>query len=78
MKSQQEISRLQPKLREIEKKYKGDKTKIQEETMKLYKQEGVSMTGGCLPLLIQLPIIFGLYQLYTTACILINPMPSSK
>lgn len=62
MRSQQDVAKLQPKLKELEKKYKGDKTKIQEETMKLYKEEGVSMTGGCLPLLVQLPIIFGLYQ----------------
>lgn len=62
MRSQQDMARLQPKLKELEKKYKGDKTKIQEETMRIYKEEGVSMTGGCLPLFIQLPIIFGLYQ----------------
>jgi YidC/Oxa1 family membrane protein insertase len=77
MKSQQEISRLQPKLREIEKKYKGDKTKIQEETMKLYKQEGVSMTGGCLPLLIQLPIIFGLYQVIYRPLALLIGLPDA-
>ena len=53
--------RLQPKLRKIQEKYKGDSKKIQEETQALYQREGHNpMNAGCLPLVIQMPIIFGL------------------
>jgi len=53
--------RLQPKIRKIQEKYKGDNKKIQEETQALYQREGHNpMNAGCLPLLIQMPIIFGL------------------
>lgn len=58
-------ARLQPKLRRIQERYKGDKNaqqKIQEEQQALYQREGFNpMNQGCLPLLIQMPIIFGLY-----------------
>lgn len=47
---------------EIQKKYKSDKNKLAEEQMRLYKQRGVSPFASCLPTLIQLPIILGLYQ----------------
>jgi len=47
---------------EIQKKYKNDKNKLAEEQMRLYKQRGVSPFASCLPTLIQLPIIIGLYQ----------------
>ncbi len=53
--------RLQPKLRKIQEKYKGDNRKIQEETQALYQREGHNpMNAGCLPMLLQMPIIFGL------------------
>ena len=56
-------ARLQPKLRRIQKKYEGNQQKIQEETQALYQREGTSaMTSGCLPTLIQLPIMIGLFQ----------------
>ncbi len=56
-------ARLQPKLRRIQQKYAGDQRKIQEETQALYQREGTSaMTAGCLPMLIQLPIMLGLFQ----------------
>lgn len=59
---------LQPKLRELQEKYGKDKQKLSEEQMKLYKEAGVNPLGGCLPLLIQLPILWGLYQsLYVLA-----------
>lgn len=59
--STQRTAALQPKLNEIKKKYKDDKQKINEETMKLYKKEGVSPTAGCLPMLITFPIMICLY-----------------
>lgn len=59
MKKQQAI---QPYLNELQTKYANDKEKLQTEMMKLYRENNVSMTGGCLPLLIQMPLLIGLYQ----------------
>ncbi len=59
---------LQPKLRELQEKYGKDRQKLSEEQMKLYKEAGINPMGGCLPMLIQLPILWGLYQaLYVLA-----------
>ena len=59
---------MQPKLRELQEKYGKDRQKLSEEQMKLYKEAGINPLGGCLPLLIQLPILWGLYQaLYVLA-----------
>lgn len=59
---------MQPKLRELQEKYGKDKQKLSEEQMKLYKEAGINPLGGCLPLLIQLPILWALYQaLYVLA-----------
>lgn len=59
MKKQQKI---QPIIAELQKKYANDQQRLQTEMMKVYKENEVSMTGGCLPLLIQMPILFGLYK----------------
>ena len=59
MKKQQKI---QPILAELQKKYANDQQKLQQEMMKLYKDNDVSMMGGCLPMLIQMPILIGLYR----------------
>jgi YidC/Oxa1 family membrane protein insertase len=56
------MQQIQPKLAEVQAKYANDQQKLGEETMKLYKEYGVNPMGGCLPLLIQLPILFGLYR----------------
>jgi YidC/Oxa1 family membrane protein insertase len=59
---------LQPKMKELQQKYGKDRQKLAEEQQKLYKEHGVNPLGGCLPLLIQLPILWGLYQsLYVLA-----------
>lgn len=60
-KSMMEMQRVQPMVKALEKKYKNDKQKYQEELMKLYQEEGVSPLGGCGTQLIQFPIIIGLY-----------------
>jgi YidC/Oxa1 family membrane protein insertase len=52
---------LQPKIQELQKKYGKDREKLSQEQMKLYKEAGVNPLSGCLPLLIQMPILFGLY-----------------
>lgn len=59
MKAQQE---LQPKLKKIQEKYKGDREKLSQAQMDLYKEYGINPLGGCFPLLIQFPILIGLYQ----------------
>jgi YidC/Oxa1 family membrane protein insertase len=62
IKSMQAMQALQPKIKEIQKKYKGNKQKIQEQTMKLYQEYGVNPLGGCLPLLLQFPILIAMYS----------------
>ncbi len=59
MKKQQKI---QPVIAELQKKYANDQQKLQTEMMKIYKENNISMTGGCLPLLIQFPILYALYR----------------
>lgn len=61
-KSMKKQQKIQPIIAELQKKYANDKEKLQTEMMKIYKENNVSMTGGCLPLLIQFPILIGLYQ----------------
>lgn len=56
-KSMENMQVIQPKVQEIQKKYKNDPQKMNEETMKLYKEYSVNPFGGCLPLLIQFPIL---------------------
>lgn len=54
---------LQPELKEIQKQYKDDKQKQQQEVMAFYKKNNVNPLSGCLPLLLQMPIFFALFQL---------------
>jgi YidC/Oxa1 family membrane protein insertase len=61
IKSMGAMQAIQPKVKELQKKYKGNKQKAQEETMKLYKEAGVNPLGGCLPLLLQFPILIAMY-----------------
>ncbi|MDP3184083.1 MAG: YidC/Oxa1 family membrane protein insertase [Anaerolineales bacterium] len=69
IKSSQAMQEMQKskKWQDIQKKYKGDKEKLAQEQMKLYKELGVSPFSSCLPTIIQIPIIFGLYQSITLA-----------
>ena len=55
------MQKLQPELEKLQKKYGKDKEKLSEETMKLYKEYNVNPMGGCLPLLIQMPILIAVY-----------------
>ncbi len=61
-KSMKKQQKIQPIIASLQQKYANDKEKLQTEMMKVYKENNVSMSGGCLPLLIQLPILFGFYQ----------------
>ncbi|HEY75001.1 MAG TPA: membrane protein insertase YidC [Thermoflexia bacterium] len=58
----QRMQELQPKLQELQKKYAKNKEKLAQEQMKLYQEAGINPMGGCLPLLIQLPLLYGLWQ----------------
>lgn len=61
-KSMAEMQRIQPKIKELQAKYKDDKEKLQEETLKFYSENKVNPFGGCLPLLLQMPIFFALFS----------------
>jgi YidC/Oxa1 family membrane protein insertase len=62
MKNMREMQKLQPFMAELKKKYANDTKRFNEEVMRLYKEHGVNPLGGCLPLLIQLPILFALFN----------------
>jgi YidC/Oxa1 family membrane protein insertase len=70
--SMKRMQLLSPKMTELREKYKDDPTKMNEELMKLYKQYGVNPFGGCLPMLIQIPIFFGFYSMLGSAIELRN------
>ncbi len=61
-KSMEQMKKLQPMMKQIQEKYKGDKQAQSKEMMQLYKTYGVNPMGGCLPILIQLPVFVALYQ----------------
>ncbi len=61
MRSMERMRKLQPKLTELKEKYPDDRQKQSEEMMRLYKNEGVNPLGGCLPMLLQLPVFIGLF-----------------
>lgn len=64
--SMQEMQRIQPKVKELQRKYKGNRQKMNEELMNLYKEHQVNPLGGCLPLLLQLPVFFALFSVLNT------------
>ncbi len=61
LESGQKMQKVQPMMQELKQKYKGDPKQMNAEMQKLYKEHGVSPLGGCLPLLLQMPIFFALY-----------------
>ena len=60
-KSAQQMQLIQPQVKELQKKYKNDRGKLQEETMKLYSEHRVNPFASCLPLILQLPVFIALY-----------------
>jgi YidC/Oxa1 family membrane protein insertase len=62
MRSMQGMSKLQPELKKLQAEHKDDRMKLQEEMTALYKREGVSPVGGCLPLVMQIPVFIGLFN----------------
>lgn len=62
--SQAKTQALKPRMDKLKEKFKGDQQKIQMETMKLYQEYGVNPVGGCLPMVLQMPIWFALYRFF--------------
>ncbi|HVF52196.1 MAG TPA: YidC/Oxa1 family membrane protein insertase [Actinomycetota bacterium] len=60
--SMREMQVIQPQIKALQAKYKGDRQKLNEATMALYKEHGVNPFGGCLPMLLQIPVMIGLFQ----------------
>ena len=61
------MQKLAPKIQEIQKKYSSDPMKMQQEMIKVYKEIGANPMSGCLPILLQIPIFFALYELFYNA-----------
>jgi YidC/Oxa1 family membrane protein insertase len=63
-KSMKKMQKLQPQLQKIKDKYKDEPQKVQKETMELFKKSGANPMGGCLPMLLQMPVFFAMYQVF--------------
>jgi YidC/Oxa1 family membrane protein insertase len=61
LKASKKMQDINPHLKKLKETHKGDTKRLQQETMKLYKEHGINPLAGCLPVIIQLPIIWGLY-----------------
>lgn len=72
MVSMQKLKDLAPKMKEIQERYKGDPQKLQMHMMELYKKHGANPLGGCLPLLLQIPVFFAIYRVLYNAIELKN------
>lgn len=68
----QKLKDLAPKMKEIQEKHKGDPQKMQASMMELYKKHGANPLGGCLPLLLQIPVFFAIYRVLYNAVELKN------
>jgi len=66
-KSMKEMQKLQPRMAKMREKYKNDKAQLNKEMMALYKTYKVNPMGGCLPMIIQLPVFFALFRILGTA-----------
>lgn len=62
IKAQRNMQLLQPQVRALQQKYKGDRERLQQETMKLYKDSGTNPFASCLPILLQAPFLFALFR----------------
>jgi YidC/Oxa1 family membrane protein insertase len=67
MKSMKKMQKLQPLMNELREKHKDDPQKMNQSIMNLYKEYGVNPAGGCLPLLLQMPIMYALYSVFRGA-----------
>jgi YidC/Oxa1 family membrane protein insertase len=67
MMSMQKLKDLAPKMKELKEKYKGDPAKMNAQMMEMYKKNGANPMGGCLPMLLQIPVFFALYRVLLNA-----------
>src|SRR6187431_1942849 len=67
IKSSRNMQLIQPRVKELQKKYGHDREKLAQETMKLYKDSGTNPFASCLPILLQMPIFFALFRLIDQA-----------
>ncbi|MBF0351517.1 MAG: membrane protein insertase YidC [SAR324 cluster bacterium] len=67
MKSMKKMQQLQPKMKRLQEKYKNNKEKLNLEMLEMYRKHKVNPLGGCLPLVLQIPIFFGLYSALSSA-----------
>ncbi|MBI2633384.1 MAG: membrane protein insertase YidC [Parcubacteria group bacterium] len=65
LKAQKNLAQLQPKIEELKEKYKNEKEQLMKATMRLYKENKVNPFSSCLPLIIQIPVLFALYKVFT-------------
>ena len=65
--SMQKMKKIQPKIQQIREKYKDDREKLNQELMQIYKTYKVNPMGGCLPMLLQIPVFFALYRMLNSA-----------
>jgi YidC/Oxa1 family membrane protein insertase len=65
--SMKELQKIQPLMKEIQQQYKDDKQKLNQELMRLYQEHKINPMGGCLPMLLQIPILFALYRVFYQA-----------
>jgi YidC/Oxa1 family membrane protein insertase len=66
-KSMQEMQKLQPQMKKLQEKYADDRNALNKEVMELYRRHNVNPLGGCLPMVIQMPIFIGLYNALLSA-----------
>lgn len=66
-KSMQELQKLQPQMKKLQEKYADDRAALNREVMELYRRHNVNPLGGCLPMLVQMPIFIGLYNALLSA-----------
>lgn len=71
-KSMKKMSTLQPEINKLKEKYKEDPQKLQRETMELFKRSGANPLGGCLPMLLQMPVFFAFYKVLYAAVELVG------
>jgi len=62
IRSMQEMARLQPKVKALQQKHRGNRAKLNEEMQKLYREHNVNPLAGCLPMILQLPVLIALYS----------------
>jgi YidC/Oxa1 family membrane protein insertase len=71
--SMKKMNELQPQLQELQKKYKNNKTKLNEKMMELYRENNYNPAGGCFPLLLQFPILIGLFRVLQDPALYVFP-----